>query len=285
VVTTDDDGTGTVGVLRQTLRRQRVDGTAYSVHTLKRIYPPSQCPQYYEPDADASPSPSSGASRTRVPYQFTSGMLNSSKSFGFKYGYVETRVKMPKGFALWPALWLRDWRPWSYEIDVVEGFDAQARTFRAGYYWGDDHHRSTDTDGGDIGVTGDGEPCRQHLPIPETSLSPNDCSLAIAVDLSEGYHTIGLNWTASKYELYFDGVKRWTSPRGADVAKHHNHLILDLALGNNAFDFDWTRQPVKPFDPDLFASNQISKPTVEWDYVRVWQPADAHDVCTPPDCG
>ena len=282
VVTTDDDGTGAVGVLRQTLRHQTVAGTAYTARTLRRIYPPSQCPQYYAPGTGTS---SSDTSHTRMPYQFTSGMLNSSKTFGFKYGYVETRVKMPKGFALWPALWLRDWQPWGYEIDVVEGFDAQARTFRTGYYWGDGRHRSTESDEGDVGVTSDGEPCRQHVPIPTTSQSPNDCSLAIAVDLSESYHTIGLNWTATKYELYFDGVKRWTSPAGADVAKDYNHLILNLALGNNADEFDWTRQPVKPFDPVLFTSTSVSKPTVEWDYVRVWQPATAHDVCAPPTCG
>jgi beta-glucanase (GH16 family) len=291
VVTTDEDGGARIGVLRQTLRAQSVPGTAYPASALRRIYPPSQCPQYYEPDADVDrddardPSAGDGPSRTRVPYQFTSGMLNSSKSFGFRYGYVEARVKMPKGFGLWPALWLRDWKPWGYEIDVAEGFDAQARTFRTGYYWGDGRNRSTDDDGGDIGVVSDGEPCRQHVPLPPTSERPNDCSLAIAVDLSEGYHTIGLNWTSSGYELYFDGVKRWSSPPGADVARSFSHLIVNLAFGNNAHEFDWTRQAVKPFDPGLVGSPFLSKPTVEWDYVRVWQPAGAHDVCTPPACG
>jgi beta-glucanase (GH16 family) len=284
VVTTDDDGTNRVGVLRQTLQKQQVAGTDYTVRTLSRIYPPSKCPQYYDPNGNNSTS-RSNTSPTRTPYQFTSGMLNNSKSFGFKYGYVETRVKMPKGFALWPALWLRDWGGWGYEVDVLEGFDMASRTFRTGYYWGNGSNRSTENDGGDIGVTSNGTPCRQHVPIPTTSGSPSDCSLANAVDLSAGYHTIGLNWTATKYELYFDGVKRWTSPAGADVAKNFSHLILNLALGNNEYEFDWNGEPVKPFDANLFSSTWFPKRTVEWDYVRVWQPANAHNVCTPPACG
>jgi beta-glucanase (GH16 family) len=282
-LTTDNDGSGSVGVLRQTMQKQSVAGTDYTVRTLSRLYPPSQCPQYYDPNGNNSTS-SSNTSPTNTPYQFTSGMLNNSKSFGFKYGYVETRVKMSKGFALWPALWLRDWGGWGYEIDVLEGFDRSSRTFRSGYYWGNGSNRSTENDGGDIGVTSSGVPCKQHVPIPATTQSSSDCSLANAVDLSAGYHTIGLNWTPTKYELYFDGVKRWTSPAGADVAKNYSHLILNLALGNNTYEFDWNGEPVKPFDADLFSSTWFPKRTVEWDYVRVWQPATAHDVCTPPNC-
>jgi beta-glucanase (GH16 family) len=282
-LTSDDDGTGSVSVLRQTMQKQAVAGTDYTVRTLSRVYPPSRCPQYYDPNGNNSTS-SSNTSPSATPYQFTSGMLNNSKSFGFKYGYVETRVKMPKGFALWPALWLRDWGGWGYEMDVFEGFDRSSRTFRTGYYWGNGSNRSTENDGGDIGVTSNGTPCRQHVPIPASTGSQSDCSLANAVDLSAGYHTIGLNWTATKYELYFDGVKRWTSPAGADVAKNFSHLILNLALGNNGYEFDWNEEQVKPFTPDLFTSSLFPKRTVEWDYVRVWQPAAAHNVCTPPNC-
>ncbi len=170
VVTADNDGTNNVGVLRQTLQKQQVAGTEYTVRTLSRVYPPSRCPQYYEPNGNNSTS-ASNTSPTRTPYQFTSGMLNNSKSFGFKYGYVETRMKMPKGFSLWPALWLRDWGGWGYEMDVFEGFDRSSRTFRTGYYWGNGSNRSTENDGGDIGVTSNGTACRQHVPIPATTSS------------------------------------------------------------------------------------------------------------------
>ncbi len=126
VVTTDNDGFGQIGVLRQTLQQQTVPSEHYTVRTLSRIYPPSKCASYYDPSVNNSTS-ASNTNLTEVPYRFTSGMLNNSKSFGFKYGYVEARVKMPKGFGLWPALWLRDWRGWNYEIDAFEGFDRSAR--------------------------------------------------------------------------------------------------------------------------------------------------------------
>ena len=155
------------------------------MRTLSRVYPPSQCPQYYDPNGNNSTS-SSNTSPTKTPYQFTSGMLNNSKSFGFKYGYIETRVKMPKGFALWPALWLRDWGGWGYEIDVFEGFDRSSRTFRTGLLLGERQqpqhrerrrrHRRHEQR----------HPCKQHVPIPASTGSQSDCSLANAVDLSAG---------------------------------------------------------------------------------------------------
>jgi hypothetical protein len=281
-LTTDNDGFGQASVLRQTLKKEAVPGAMYTVRTLSRIYPPSKCPSYYDPNVSNSTS-TSNTNLTRTAYQFTSGMLNNAKSFGFKYGYVETRVKMPKGFALWPALWLRDWGPWNYEIDAMEAFDRQARTFRT-TWWGGGGQEGTNTDGGDIGVTASGVPCRQYVPIPATTSSSSSCSLANAVDLSAGYHTIGLNWTPTKYELYLDGALRWTSGPGTNVASDFNHLILNLALGNNVYEFDWTKELVKPFDANLFSSSYFPKRTVEWDYVRVWQPATAHNVCTPPAC-
>jgi hypothetical protein len=277
VLGTDSDGTGTLGVLRQTLKKEVVPNQMYTRRTLSRLYPPAQCGSLYN-------SSTSATSATKTPYQFTSGMLNNSKSFGFKYGYIETRVKMPKGFALWPALWMRDWGSWGYEIDVFEGFDRQSRTLRTSYWWGNGSNRSTENDGGDIGLSAGGVPCKQYLPIPATSSSSSACSLANGVDLSAGFHTIGLNWTATKYELFVDGVKRWTSPAGADVADTYNFLILNLALGNNQYEFDWLQHPLRPLNPNLFSSSYFPKKTIEWDYVRVWQAANAHNVCTPPAC-
>ncbi|MGZ4675381.1 MAG: glycoside hydrolase family 16 protein [Acidimicrobiia bacterium] len=277
VLTTDDDGGRTISVLRQRVTARPVGGTRYPVGVLSSIYPPARCPQYYDRH-HLAPTDAS-----RVPYRFRSGMLNSAKSFGFRYGYVEARVKMPKGFALWPALWLRDWKPWSYEIDALEGFDPDARTLRATYWWGNGSSFSTGGDGGDLGIGADGTPCRGHPPLPATAAS-GACSLATSVDLSAGYHTVGLNWTPTRYELYLDGVERWTSAPGAAVATDVNHLILNLALGNDAEEFDWTRTAVRPLDARLLTSTLFPKPTVEWDYVRVWQAPGHHDVCTTGSC-
>jgi beta-glucanase (GH16 family) len=283
VLTADEDDLGPVGVLQQELRRQEVPNRYYTARTLTRLYPPTRCPSLYRSGASTATA-SSNRAPTHVPFQFTSGMLNNAKSFGFRYGYVETRAKMPKGFALWPALWLRDWGDWRYEIDVLEMFDRQARVFRTGYWWGGGNNRGTHHDGGDIGITDAGEPCRHKVPLPATAADRADCSLAGAVDLSAGYHVIGLSWAPDGYDLYFDGVRRWSSPPGADVADTYQHLIVNLAFGNNVYEFDWTDEAVRPLHPDLFASSLFPKRTIEWDYVRVWQPHDSVDVCTPPNC-
>jgi len=278
VLTTDSDGGRAVSVLQQRLTASPVAGTRYPVDVLRRLYPPAQCPQYYDP-RHVQPQDDS-----LVPYRFRSGMLNSAKSFAFEYGYVEARVRMPKGFALWPAFWLRDWKPWSYELDALEGFDRDARTVRGTYWWGNGANVSTGADGGDLGIAADGTPCRGTVPLPAVTPSTAECSLADSVDLSAGYHTVGLNWTPTRYELYLDGVKRWTSPPGTDVASGFNHLILNLAFGNNQDEFDWTKEPVRPLDANLLDAALFPKPTVEWDDVRVWQPAGHHAVCTTGSC-
>lgn len=277
-VTTDQDGGRTISVLQQRLTASPVAGEYYPVGTLSRLYPISRCAALYDPNQ------LDRGARSKVQYQFRSGMLNSAKSFAFKYGYVEARVRMPKGFALWPALWLRDWQPWSYEIDAFEGFDRNARTIRSSYWWGDGSHFSTENNGGDLGISADGQPCRGLLPLPLSTTNSNECALADSIDLSAGYHTVGLNWTASKYEIYLDGVKRWTSPTGANVASAYNHLIINLAFGNNDSEFNWNRESVRPLDGGVLTSGQFPKPTIEWDFVRVWQAPGHRDTCTDGSC-
>ena len=41
---------------------------------------------------------------------------------------------------------------------------------------------------------------------------------------------------------------------------------------------------VRPLDANLLDASLFPKPTVEWDDVRVWQPAAHHVVCTTGSC-
>jgi len=57
---------------------------------------------------------------------YSSSRLTTEEKFEFKYGRVETRVKLPKGQGLWPAVWMLGsnikevgW-PKCGEIDIVE---------------------------------------------------------------------------------------------------------------------------------------------------------------------
>ena len=193
-------------------------------------------------------------------------------------------MKLSRGFALWPALWLRNWDAWSHEIDVFEGFDREARLARSTYWWGAGSHFGTNNDGGDVGVV-EGGGCRGSTPLPVVTTDPARCSLATAVDLSAGYHTFGLHWTASGYRLYMDGVRRWESS-----SRRGRRLVVQppdpqsRAVGNNADEFDWADEPMRPLDADVSDAGGFAKPTVEWDYVRVWQPTASLAVCTTGSC-
>jgi hypothetical protein len=122
------------------------------------------------------------------------------------------------------------------------------------------------------------------VPVPATTTTAGKCSLANAVDLSAGYHRIGLHWTATKYDIYIDGVRRWNSKTGAVIDQEYNHIVINLALGNNAGHFDWNKEPMRPLDPNVLQSPAFSKPTIEWDYVRVWQAPGQQDVCRTGAC-
>jgi Glycosyl hydrolases family 16 len=285
VLTSDNDNGKLVPVLQQRLLAEQVPGKYYTVRTICRLYPQASYPQFYDSSVDNTCS-SSNTNKTKVPYQFTSGMLNSAKSFAYRYGYVEAKVKMPKGFGFWPALWLRDWQPWSYETDVMEGFDQNARTFRSTYWWGNGQHYSTQNDsGGDVGLFNSGGVCHAYSPVPISTTTPGKCSTQNAVDLSTGYHTIGMNWTPTEYDFYLDGQKVWQSAAGADIDQAYNHLIINLAFGNNQYEFDWTKAGTKPFDANVSGSDPtFPKPTIEWQYVRVWQAPGSSDVCTSGNC-
>ena len=54
-------------------------------------------------------------------FEFTSGLLTTRKSFTQKWGYFETRAKVPAGPNLVPAFWmLADDRTYPQELDVME---------------------------------------------------------------------------------------------------------------------------------------------------------------------
>jgi hypothetical protein len=58
-----------------------------------------------------------------LPWPYWSGVISAHEAsqYGFKYGYIETRTKIPRGVGLWPAVWLLPKnRDSHYEIDIVE---------------------------------------------------------------------------------------------------------------------------------------------------------------------
>lgn len=67
---------------------------------------------------DGSTKPQENLIPVTIPYGV--GLCVSKKAF--KYGVFEWCIKLPKGAALWPAVWLSCRDSWPPEIDVIEAY-------------------------------------------------------------------------------------------------------------------------------------------------------------------
>lgn len=147
-------------------------------------------------------------------YNYTSGMVSTGGSpwsspakapgFTFTYGYVESRVKVPAGKGLWPAVWLlpvdRSWPP---EIDIMEILGNEPTKTHMHY-----HYLKSDGSHGDIG---------------NAWIGPN---------FSAGWHTFGVDWQPGSLVWYVDGVER-ARYTGSAVTSKASYLLLNLAIGGN----------------------------------------------------
>jgi len=117
---------------------------------------------------------------------FTSGRFDTQGKVSFLYGYIEARIKMPKGSGNWPAFWMLGtnmatigW-PNSGEIDIAEGFgNAKTRASSAIHY----------------SSNGSGC-CDNHL--------LDYIRYDIGQDYSADFHTYGLGWLPNEVNFYVD---------------------------------------------------------------------------------
>ena len=121
---------------------------------------------------------------------YTSGMINTSNSLCYKYGYAEIRAKLPKGGkGIWPGFWTKsDYKGalLNTEIDIFEMFEDDTKIESTLHAWWRDriynkpHHISF----------GAGENSKKILTAPS---------------FSDDYHTIGYYWTPEFVEFAVDG--------------------------------------------------------------------------------
>ena len=122
--------------------------------------------------------------------EYTSGMINTSKSFCYKYGYAEIRAKLPVGGSgIWPGFWTKSDYPGARvnsEIDIFEMFGSDRQIEAAMHAWWRDrnydkvHHISYGVGNSKKRFDGD-------------------------VTFSSEYHTIGYYWTKDFAEFAVDG--------------------------------------------------------------------------------
>jgi beta-glucanase (GH16 family) len=169
-------------------------------------------------------------------YDYTAGMISSEGTFGFQYGYIEIRARLPSGQGFWSAFWtMPDTRDvWPPEIDVLEILGDDPHTVHMSYHWpdGDDEYRKEDQS------------------LTESFRGP---------DFSADFHTFGVLWDPDVLVWYVDGVERYRATM--NIPSHTSYLIANLAVGG-----------VWPDPPD---STTPFPSYYDIDYIKVWQRSGA----------
>jgi beta-glucanase (GH16 family) len=181
--------------------------------------------------------------RNETPY--ATGFLDSLDKFAQRYGYFESRMKLPTAPGLWPAFWLmpdrgRNFNPkWQRTATEVGGmeFDIMEHLTR----WGPTRYN--------IAMHWDGYG-KDHKALGSEKIY-------VQPD-KDGFITAGVLITPGSAVYYCNGkeVLRWENPRVSAVPEYMMFTMPSGGWDNNALD-----------DAKLPADLVI-------DYVRVWQRAD-----------
>ncbi len=149
-----------------------------------------------------------------------------------RFGFFETRCRMPQSKATWPAFWMWGGMDWPPEIDVFEVLTTVSRTrFMGNIHWG-----------------ADGQ-CFSHGQHSATHL---------VNDISAGFHIYGCEWDSCFVKWYYDNQL-------VRVAHDHvNHLFEPMRVViNNAIDI--------MNNPNDFATTLTPPAAFTVDYVRVYR--------------
>lgn len=157
--------------------------------------------------------------------RYTSAMISSWGSFSQRYGLFEVRAKFPAGKGLWPAFWLLpDNSGGPPELDVFEFLGHTPTTLHTTFHSIARGRRA----GGTREVR--------------------------TVNLTEAFHTYGVEWTPQTLIYYLDDVEVARFPTPADMHRPM-YMIANLAIGGS-----W------PGAPDAYT---VFPATLQIDWVRV----------------
>ena len=154
----------------------------------------------------------------KVEDQIVSGRINARPSEGWRYGYFEARIKLPKGRGTWPAFWMMpvnvDWstNPWPRcgEIDIMEEVGYSPGNVSSSIHCEAYNHKDNTQ--------------KTHSVYVSTA--------------EEEYHIYGLEWTSEKMSFFIDGKKHMEFLKESDdhaVWPFHYafYPILNLAWGGS----------------------------------------------------
>lgn len=182
----------------------------------------------------------------KVGDEVVSGRINARPQEGWRYGYFEARIKLPKGKGTWPAFWMMpvnvDWNtnPWPNcgEIDIMEEVGADANVVSSSIHCEAYNH---------------------------TKGTQKTHAMNIGTAESE-YHVYGLEWTADKMTFYVDGQVQLVFNKESDnhsVWPFHYafYPILNLAWGGDWGGYKGVDESAMPCDMLVDYVRVYKKPT------------------------
>lgn len=175
--------------------------------------------------------------------QIYSGRVYAKVNTGWKYGYFEARIRLPKGKGTWPAWWMmpvgnnNNTNPWPGcgEIDIMEEVGVDANNVTSTIHCNKYNNGNTATEHGVLRV-----------PTAESD-----------------YHVYACEWTDSKLEFFVDG-QSILKYEPADKSKDYwpfnvpFYPILNLAWGGDWGGMNGVDETALPITMDV-------------DYVRIFQ--------------
>lgn len=172
---------------------------------------------------------------------YTSARLVTKDKASWPGGYVEARIKLPKGKGVWPAFWMlpQEWKyggwPTSGEIDIMEFVGYTPDSIYGTLHCEDYNH-----------INGTQVSKAMYLP-----------------DLADEFHVYGMYWDKTVMYFYLDGIPylKFINNRKGYTSwpfDQNFYAILNLAVGGN-----WGGK--KGVDPNIWPQKMYV------DYVRVYQ--------------
>ena len=146
--------------------------------------------------------------------KYTSTRITTKGKKQFKYGYIETRAKLPRGKGVWPAFWMLGkniskvgW-PTSGEIDILEYVGKEPNTIFTSLHTNASHGNTINT------------------------------KKTIINNVEDDFHTYAIDWRKEKIDFYIDNELVYTfQPKEKTTEtwpfKQPFYFILNLAVGGN----------------------------------------------------
>jgi beta-glucanase (GH16 family) len=135
---------------------------------------------------------------------YTSGAITSYGSFAQRYGYFETRMRLPVGKGLWSGFWMLNTQmTWPPEIDVAEAIGEADTVYNTL------HEKKTGS--------------HQSHAHGETRSG---------VNFGDGWHVFAVSWRPDAIIWYVDGTESFRFT-GDAVPSDPMYLLFNLAIGGN----------------------------------------------------